>query len=175
MTGKSRIFVVSCLALLFVTISIVCVVSFHASRREYTKQQIAKSIADINAWLSDTNWIVDQSKKLVAIDSLAGGSAWPWFSEHFIRFKSGEWMVCCSGCSKHDPKAADFWVGKGSDGKWYFSSFHFCVGMIVLMGDGSPDSLASFVNDYYVHEFGGNPEDALKKTWPDPTRKSARW
>ena len=56
---------------------------------------------------------------------------------------------------------------RGSDGKWYYSTYHFCVEMIVLrdMLD-QPENLAKFRNECALREFDGHSDACLETTWP---------
>lgn len=59
----------------------------------------------------------------------------------------------------------DIFIGHGSDGKWYYSTFHFCVEKCVLQMEPQPDSLAQLVNGYWLVPFDGKSDDCLKITW----------
>jgi hypothetical protein len=81
--------------------------------------------------------------------------------------KNGEWIVCQNVCSKeqHTPVRRDLFIGRGSDGKWYYSTFHFCVGKCVLQMQRQPDTLAQFVDGYWLRPFDGKWDEALSETW----------
>ncbi len=55
----------------------------------------------------------------------------------------------------------------GSDGRWYYSTYHFCNSMAGVMGDGPPGSIAEFASRYAVREFDGQSDVCLEHTWPD--------
>src|SRR5262249_53013344 len=49
-----------------------------------------------------------------------------WLTDNLILMESGEWLVYRSHCSKAKPHTVnDIFLAKGSDGKWYYSTFHF--------------------------------------------------
>jgi len=81
--------------------------------------------------------------------------------------KNGDWIACQNICSKEDSRVQDLFIGRASDGKWYYSTFHFCIGMTVLrdMEQWQPDSLAQFVDAYWLVPFDGRSDECLKATW----------
>ncbi len=96
-----------------------------------------------------------------------------WLSDNMILMRNGEWLVYRSHCGKEAPhNVRDIFIAKGSNGKWYYSTCHFCVGMIALMmiQEGPPFSLATFVRHYNLVEFDGKSDECLKETkvFPDP-------
>lgn len=88
-----------------------------------------------------------------------------------ILMQSGEWLVYKSHCNKRPPHyVSDIFLAKGSNGKWFYSTYHFCVGMLVLRMDQDiqPPSLDYFVTEYDLREFDGKSDECLKATraWP---------
>lgn len=81
--------------------------------------------------------------------------------------KNGDWIVCQNVCAKEQNTGVknDLFIGRGSDGKWYYSTFHFCVGKCVLQMERQPDSLAQFIDGYWLAPFDGKSDDSLKVTW----------
>ena len=80
--------------------------------------------------------------------------------------KNGDWVVYASQCHKQDWRVYDIFVGRACDGKWYYSSYHFCIEMINLTVNGQPSALPAFVEQYYLSQFDGKSDEALQKTWP---------
>ena len=83
--------------------------------------------------------------------------------------RNGEWFVYKNYCSKKDPKAPSpfsVFIGKDSDGKWYFSSWHFCIDVINLRMEGQPVSLQAFKMAYYLNSFDGTVKNCPQKTCP---------
>jgi hypothetical protein len=135
-------------------------------RREWK----AAAVAEITRRVVDTNWLaaeVATVKSQAAKEPAESGS---WFSDHLILMKNGEWLVCASKCAKEDSRIHDIFLGRGSDGRWYYSTFHFCIGMLTLRMDEQPESLSDFVKAYFLREFDGQSDDCLRKTWP-PNRR----
>ena len=136
----------------------------HAKARKDWKD---RAIIEIARRAADTNWLAIETgtlKKRAAHEDADEGA---WFTDHLILMTNGEWIVYASKCSKEDRRIHDIFLGRGSDGKWYYSTFHFCVGMVVLrMWEQQPASLAQFVETYFLREFDGISNDCLQKTWP---------
>lgn len=88
-----------------------------------------------------------------------------WFSDNRIICADGSSVVYRQKCHKEDRKIHDIFIGHGSDGKWYYSTFHFCIAAIVLMADDQPASIESFAADYFLEEFDGVSDEALRATW----------
>jgi hypothetical protein len=94
-----------------------------------------------------------------------------WLSEHLILMQSGEWLVYKSHCNKAPPhNVMDIFLAKGSEGKWYYSTCHFCVGMVGLRmtQDHQPLDLATFAKVYRLREFDGKSDACLGKTLTSP-------
>ena len=90
-----------------------------------------------------------------------------WMTEDTVVCRDGSWLAYRSQCHKQDPKVHDIFVARASDGKWYYSDYHFCIGAFVLRSNGQPESLEQFKTDYYLTEFDGSSDAALNPTW-DP-------
>ncbi len=87
-------------------------------------------------WADDQNWrgqeIAILTNRTTDKRVLAGG----WLTDRMILMASGEWLVYRSHCSKEAPHLVkDIFLAKGSDGKWCYSTFHFCIGMVALLGN----------------------------------------
>ena len=130
---------------------------------------IAK-LAEDRAWR-------EKEIKLVATETndqrvIASG----WLTDNLILMENGEWLVYKSHCSKEKPHAVrDIFLAKGSDGNWYYSTFHFCVGMVGLRleQETQPTSLAAFAHEYNLRQFDGRSDECLKETatWPASWRE----
>jgi hypothetical protein len=135
----------------------------HASARKEWK---SKAIPEIATKFGDSNWLASETRTLNAKGVAGTSDSGNWISDHLLLMKNGEWIVYASKCSKEDSRIHDIFIGRGSDGKWYFSTYHFCIGMVALMGDERPESLAKFVAVYYLSKFDGRSDDCLNRTWP---------
>jgi type II secretory pathway pseudopilin PulG len=140
-------------------------------RRAVQRQWRAAAIEEVNRLASDSDWI---ATRIAALDERPGNdesSRDKWLSERLVLMQNGEWIVCANKCSKEDWNFDDIFVGKASDGKWYYSTFHFCTGMVVLRIQGRPAGLDSFKKQYFLREFSGDADSLLDRTWPLPGQR----
>ncbi len=118
-----------------------------------------KTVVEVTKLASDTNWV---ARQIVEARSSEDG----WFTDHIIVMTNGEWIVYGAECQKANPLIRDIFVGRGSDGQWYYTTFHFCVRMLDLKMEPPSGDLGAFVKKYYLAEFDGKSDEALKTTWP---------
>src|SRR5258705_13844255 len=87
-----------------------------------------------------------------------------WVGTNLLVMTNGDWLLYQNNCVKEPSHLHDLFLARGSDGKWYYSTFHFCVDMIVLRAGmwadqpDAPGSLAEFVKTYAVREFDGKSD-----------------
>ena len=107
-------------------------------------------------------------KEIETMKTTPSDSEWwdTWISEDLIVMTNGQWMAYRSVCYKEEAQIADLFLGLGSDGRWYYSTFHFCVRMQNLSVLGQPKSLTEFSKKYYLREFDGHSDECLKDTRP---------
>ncbi len=130
------------------------------------KQWKEKAIAEIARQTKDTTPFLKEIGAMKTRPSVK--SEWDrWISEDVVLMTNGEWVAYRNICAKEKGRIPDLFIGRGSDGKWYYSTYHFCIGMIVLrtMMD-QPESLAKFRADCFLQEFDGRSDECLKTTWP---------
>lgn len=89
-----------------------------------------------------------------------------WMDERLIECSDGAWLAYRARCQKVDRKIHDIFIARASDGRWYYSTYHFCIHMMVLAGNGQPASLEDFIREYSLKEFDGRSDIALMPTWP---------
>ena len=94
-----------------------------------------------------------------------------WWNDTFIRFYDGSWIVYRAKCQKVDPKIFDLFIGRASDGSWYYSTYHFCIRMLALQDHDQMDSLQYFISEYALERFDGASDQALLPTWPQSASK----
>lgn len=138
----------------------------HAKARKEWKEN---AIVEIARRASDTNWLATEIEKLRKGVAQDQSDSIAWFSDHLILLTNGEWIVYASKCSKEDSRIHDIFIGRGSDGRWFYSTFHFCIGMLDLRMEETSASLTKFRDKYFVREFDGRSDECLEKTWP-PSR-----
>ena len=120
--------------------------------------QIAKQTSDSTGILKEI-----EAMKTTPVDSEWWDS---WISEDLIVMTNGQWIAYRNVCQKEDERIPDLFLGLGSDGRWYYSTFHFCVRMQNLSVMGQPKSLTEFSKTYYLREFDGHSDECLKETRP---------
>ncbi len=140
--------------------------SLQSGERRNWKQ---KSIAEIAARIADPAWPTNEFARLKA-QSTGEPSEGSWLTDRIIVTRKGEWLAYASVCQKQDRRVHDFFLARGSDGLWYFSTYHFCIGMLVLRSEEQPEDLAGFATTYFLQTFDGQSDDCLRKTWPPASR-----
>ena len=131
-------------------------------RREWRDQAIAR----LERRLSDRQALEAEIGRLGRTLAATRPASDSWIGEGVLVMKNGDWIACESICSKEDSRIHDLFLGRGSDGKWYYSTFHFCRGRHVLhMEQWQPASLAQFVDAYWLVPFDRRSDDCLKATW----------
>lgn len=124
-----------------------------------------KAVAAIGETYRDSGGLTNELQRLAAIPASESDSD-HWLSPKMILLKNGEWLVYTNKCRKEDGKIYDIFVARGSDGQWYYSTYHFCINMIVLRVDPQPSSISQFAQTYFCRTFDGRSDDCLQKTWP---------
>ncbi|HTY87349.1 MAG TPA: hypothetical protein VMB80_07785 [Candidatus Acidoferrum sp.] len=138
------------------------------------------ALPEIRQLADDSNWVSREIHSLGATNSGQGHIiAERWLSDHMILMQDGEWLVYKSHCGKEAPhRVSDIFLAKGSNGKWYYSTCHFCVGMcvLVMLQDTPPIDLATFARVYHLKEFDGVSDACLlpTQTFPDNSQEPAR-
>jgi len=141
--------------------------SLQSSARREWKQ---KSIAEIASRVADPAWPTNELARLKAQSTSEASEDASWHSERIIVTRKGEWLAYANSCQKQDGRFPDIFLARGSDGHWYYSTYHFCVGMIVLRMDEQSEDLAAFAKTYFLRTFDGQSDDCLQKTWPPSSR-----
>jgi len=88
-----------------------------------------------------------------------------WTHEHTLLMTNGEYIIYgyrhgASGFVDH------LFLAHCSDGRWLYSTYHFCNSMTMVRVDEPPGSIADFAKTYSAREFDGKSDECLKKTWP---------
>lgn len=141
--------------------------SLKSSARRAWKE---KSIADIAARVADPLWRTNEFARLKPQSTNEPSDDASWLSDRIILTRKGEWLAYANSCQKQDGRIPDIFLARGSDGHWYYSTYHFCVGMIVLRMEEQPEDLAAFAKTYFLQGFDGQSDDCLQKTWPPISR-----
>ena len=129
-------------------------------RREWKEQAIAK----VEKQSADSQATTNEITSLRA--QIADGDEGWWVGTNVLVMTNGEYLVYAQMCSKQDPKVRDIFLARGSDEKWYYSTYHFCIGMLTLRIEEAPGSLREFATNFFAAEFDGKCDACLEKTWP---------
>jgi hypothetical protein len=128
------------------------------------------AIPEITRLAANRDWLAAETARLENGETNRPVLASGWLTDRLILMENREWLVYKSHCSKAAPRLVeDIFLAKGSDGRWYYSTFHFCLGMLTLImeqEDGPPamTNLAAFAHEYRLREFDGKSDECLKKT-----------
>jgi hypothetical protein len=126
------------------------------------------AIPEISNYATNAVWVEQEIQTLRSKDVRDCRPSEQWLSKHMILMKNGDWLVYKNHCYKESPiLVRDIFLAKGSNGKWYNSSFHFCINMCVLANFQDympPNDLASFVRLYNLAEFDGHSVECLSQT-----------
>jgi hypothetical protein len=133
-----------------------------ARLRKNWKDQGVPAVAH---WADDSHWLDEHIGPIKAQLAQQPPSWGAWVGDHVLLMKNGDWIVFQNDCSHQQQLLRDIFIGKGSDGRWYYSSFHFCCDAIVLKIEAQPPDLTAFVQKYFLREFDGKSDDAIKPTW----------
>ena len=90
-----------------------------------------------------------------------------WAGDHVLVMTNGEYVLYkYRHGSDGLMRIEHLLLGHGSNNRWYYSSFHFCRSMAMIMGDEPPGSIEEFAQRYAAREFDGKSDECLKPTWP---------
>jgi len=144
----------------------------HTKARKQWKENAVLEIARNSG---DTNWLAQEMASLRNKAAQDRADSDSWLSARMILATNSDWMVYASKCSKEDHRIHDIFVARASDGKWYYSTFHFCIGMLVLKmePEHQPANLAEFIEGHYLREFDGRSDKCLESTWPPKPARAA--
>ena len=90
-----------------------------------------------------------------------------WTGDRLLVMTNGEYLVFASRHGFNNGFINHLFLARGSNGKWLYSTFHFCNHMGAVLGDDPPGSIAEFSSKYFAREFDGKAAVCLEKTWPE--------
>jgi hypothetical protein len=125
-----------------------------------------KRLVEIAARVAQPSWPSNELARLNAPSAAGTNTESRWLSDHIILTRSGEWLAYAAVCQKEDERIPDLFLARGSDGRWYYSTFHFCINLLNLRMEEQPEDLASFTKTYYLISFDGKSDECLQKTFP---------
>lgn len=90
-----------------------------------------------------------------------------WTGETVLVMTNGEFLVYASRHGAKNGFVDHLFLARGSDGRWYYSTYHFCNNMVGVMSDDPPGSIAEFTSRYAARPFDGKSDVCLEHTWPE--------
>jgi hypothetical protein len=91
-----------------------------------------------------------------------------WANQQVLLMTNGEYIVFMFWHGFNNGSVDHLFLGRGSDGRWFYSTYHFCTSMAGVSGDNPPGSISEFARTYFARQFDGKSDECLKRTWPAP-------
>ena len=117
------------------------------------------------AGLSITNEVIRRE-----LDELKAGPKpnidFGWAHDQVLLMTNGDYIVFASRHGTNNGFIDHLFLGHASDGRWLYSTYHFCNMMATVRSDDPPGSIAEFERRYSVREFDGKSDVCLQHTWP---------
>jgi hypothetical protein len=135
---------------------------------KYRRVWKQKTLEEIAVRVANPDWPANEIARLQAGSASDRGVKESWLSDRMILMRDGEWLAYSAVCRKENRRIYDIFLARGSDGKWYYSTYHFCIDMVSLRGEEQPEDLNGFAREYYLSTFDGVSDECLRKTWPAP-------
>jgi hypothetical protein len=99
--------------------------------------------------------------------SRGAGDRQEWTGEHVLLMTNDDYLVYASRHGFNNGFVDHLFLARGSDGRWYYSTYHFCNRMVALMSDDPPASITEFARTYSARAFDGKSDECLQHTWPE--------
>ncbi len=106
------------------------------------------AIRSVERKAADTAWVTNQVATLKDRITGAGDIEGNWIADELLLMQNVDWIAYSSKCRKEDWRIHDIFIGRASDGKWYYSTYHFCITTSSLRGSEQPPNLVRFISDY---------------------------
>jgi hypothetical protein len=87
-----------------------------------------------------------------------------WTGERVLRMTNGSYLCYRFRHGKNQGYVPHLFLARSSDGRYFYSSFHFCTRMGIVRMDDPPGSLNEFMRRYAVREFDGASLECLQQT-----------
>ncbi len=117
------------------------------------------------AALSITNAEILRELEELRANLQAGNDA-RWAHERVLLMKDGDYIIFANRHGANNGFVDHLFLGHSSDGRWLYSTYHFCNSMAAVLIDNPPASIAEFERRYAVREFDGKSDLCLQHTWP---------
>ena len=90
-----------------------------------------------------------------------------WAGDHVILMTNGEFLTYAFWHGQNAGYVDHLFLARASNGRWYYSTFHFCNLLAGIRADNPPSSIDDFVKKYSLREFDGKSDICLTHTWPE--------
>jgi hypothetical protein len=90
-----------------------------------------------------------------------------WAGNQVIRMINGEYLIYAFWHGSNMGYVDHLFLAHGSNGRWYYSTYHFCQQLVAIRSDDPPASIADFATKYSLSEFDGQSDICLNRTWPE--------
>jgi hypothetical protein len=116
------------------------------------------------AGLSATNEAI--SRELEELKATANITEYHrWAGDQVALMTNGEFIIYAFWHGSNSGFVDHLFLGHCSDGRWLYSTYHFCSHMAGAEID-PPGSINEFAKMYSAREFDGKSDVCLKHTWP---------
>lgn len=110
----------------------------------------------------------DVSRELESLERNRGvGEHQEWAGVQVVLMTNNEFLVYASRHGLNSGFVDHLFLAHGSNGRWYYSTYHFCNNMAGVRFEDPPGSLAEFSTRYAAHEFDGKSDVCMQHTWPE--------
>ncbi len=135
------------------------------SREKARAQWKDATLPRLDALAADTAAIGRELEDTKALGLKFGGPQ--WIGDKVLAMTNGEYLIFASRHGFNNGFINHLFLAHGSNGKWLYSTYHFCNSMMMIAGEDPPGSIAEFSKRYAVREFDGKSDVCLEKTWPE--------
>ena len=116
-------------------------------------------------------WIVVTNEQINSeineLQAVPPGSAdFRWAQDHVLLMTNGECIIYVYRHGDNSGFVDHLFLGHGSNGRWLYSTYHFCNSMVGVLGEDPPGSIGEFAKRFSVREFDGRSDECLQHTWP---------
>lgn len=114
--------------------------------------------------LTITNEIIRQDLENLRVRGSDGKPRWA--GDHVLLMTNGEYIIYAYRHGANNGFPDHLFLGHASNGRWLYSTFHFCNYMAMIQGEDTPSGINDFAKRYAAREFDGKSDECLKHTWP---------
>ena len=148
----------------FVLVAVVLAAAFRAYWWRYEHARAVWKTAALQRLAGLSNEAV--SRELEQLKESAGAGEYRrWTGDEVVLMTNGEYIVYAFWHGSNSGFVDHLFLGRCSDGRWLYSTYHFCISMAGADADPS-GSINEFAATYSAREFDGKSDICLEHTWP---------